>query len=327
MYKSINVYYSWNISTFNDRLEVRGIFLNICKAFDKVWHEGLFYKLKQNQVKGNLLDTLTNFQNRRKQKVVLNGQHWKWANTETGVPPGSILGAQPFLIYINDLPDKLILNPKLFAHDTSLFSVINNKQSSANKLNQYLNRINKWAFQWKMSFNPDPSKQAQEVIFSRKLQKSTHPTLSFNNNTVTTTQRQSVTQKHLGMLLDTKLDLQGHLKSIFNKVNKTIGLLCKFHNTLPRLPLLTIYKSYRPRLDYRDVIYDQACNVSFYQKLESLQYNSALAITGAIRGMSTEKLYNEPGLETLEKRRWYRKLCASIKFILRNTFLTLFLLL
>ena len=102
-----------------------------------------------------------------------------------------------------------------------------------------------------MSFNPDPSKQAQEVVFSCKLQKSTHPTLSFNNNTVT----QSVTQRHLGMFLDTKLDFQGHLKSIFNKVNKTIGLLRKLHNTLPRLPLLTIYKSFiRLHLDYGDII-------------------------------------------------------------------------
>ena len=92
---------------------------------------------------------------------------------------------------------------------------------------------------WKMGFKPDPSKQAQEVIFSRKLQKSTHPTLSVNNNTVT----QLVTQKHLGMLLDTKLDFQGHLKIILNKANKTIGLLRKLYNTLPRLPLLKIYKS------------------------------------------------------------------------------------
>ena len=103
---------------------------------------------------------------------------------------------------------------------------------SANKLNQDLNRINNWAFQWKMSFNPDPSKQAQEVIFSRKLQKSTHPTLSFNKNAVT----QSVAQKHLGMLFDTKLEFQGHLKSIINKINKKIGLLCKLRDTLPRLP-------------------------------------------------------------------------------------------
>ena len=83
---------------------------------------------------------------------------------------------------------------------------------------------------------------------------------------------------------------------------------------LPRLPLLTIYKSFiRPHLDYGDIIYDQAYNVSFHQKLESIQYNSALAITGAIRGTSTEKLYNELGLENLEKRRWYRKLCCFYK--------------
>ena len=157
-----------------------------------------------------------------------------------------------------------------------------------------------------MSFNPNPSKHAQEVIFSRKLQKSTHPTLSFNNNAAT----QSVIQKRSGMFLDTKLDFQGHLKSILNKVNKTVGLLCKLHNILPRLPLLTIYKSFiRPHLDYGDIIYDQAYNVSFHQKLESIQYNLGLPITGAIRRTSTGKLYNELGLGTFEKRRWYRKIC------------------
>ena len=159
-----------------------------------------------------------------------------------------------------------------------------------------------------MSFNPHPSKQAQEVIFSRKPQKSTHPALSFNNNIV----NQSVTQKHLGMLLDNKLDFQGHLKSILNKVNKTIGLLRKLHNTVPRLSLLTIYKSFKsPHLDYGDIIYDQTYSASLHQR--SIQYNSALAITGATRGTSTVKLYKKLGLETLEKRRWYRKPCCFYK--------------
>ena len=117
--------------SFDDGLEVKGVFLDIYKAFDKVWHEGLVYKLKQNGIKGNLLDTLTKFLNDRKQRVVLNVQHSKWANIETGVPQGSIMGPLLFLIYINDLPDNL--NPKLFADDTSLFSVINDKHSSANK--------------------------------------------------------------------------------------------------------------------------------------------------------------------------------------------------
>ena len=116
------------------------------------------------------------------------------------------------------------------------------------------------------------------------------------------------------MLLDTKLDFQEHLKIVLNKLNKTIGLLRKLYSTLPRLPLLTIYKSFlRHHIDYGDIIYYLEYNVSFHQKLESIQYNSVLAITSAIRGTSTEKLYNELGLETLEKRRWYRKLCCFYK--------------
>ena len=91
------------------------------------------------------------------------------SNIEAGVPQGSILSPLLFLIYMNELPDNIISNSKLFADDSSLFSIINDKRLSANKLNQDLNRINNWAFQWKMCFNPDTSKQAQEVIFSRKL--------------------------------------------------------------------------------------------------------------------------------------------------------------
>ena len=89
-----------NHQSFDDGLEVRGVFLDISKAFDKVWHEGLIYELEQNGVKGNLLETLTNFLDDRKQQVVLNSQHSKWANIEAGVPQGSILGPLLFLIYI-----------------------------------------------------------------------------------------------------------------------------------------------------------------------------------------------------------------------------------
>jgi len=106
------------------------------------------------------------------------------------------------------------------------------------------------------------------------------------------------------------------LKNVVAKVNKPIALLRKLRTILPRPTLLTIYKSFiRPHLDYGDSIYDQAYNDSFHQKLESIQYNAALAITGAIRGTSTEKLYQELGLETLQKRRWYRKLCVFFKIV------------
>ena len=78
-----------------------------------------------------------------------------------GVPQGSILGALVFLIYTNDLPNELEYNAKLFADDTSLFTIVKDKNKSANMLNNDLRQISKWAYNWKMLFNPDPNKPAQ----------------------------------------------------------------------------------------------------------------------------------------------------------------------
>ena len=121
--------------SLDDGSEVSDI-LDICKAFGKVWHNGLIYRLKQNGVADYFLDTLTNFLNERKQRVILNGQHLTWTIVEAGLPQVSILGPLFFLIYINDLHEDSVSNPKLFADDTSLFSVIRNKQSSVQNLNQ-----------------------------------------------------------------------------------------------------------------------------------------------------------------------------------------------
>ena len=94
-----------------------------------------------------------------------------------------------------------------------------------------------------------------------------------------------------------------------NKISRTIGLLRKLQNILSRPALLTIYKCFiRPHLDYGDIIYDRAYNLSFHQKLESIQYNAALALTGTIRGSSRATL------ESLNQlRRWYKKLCCFYK--------------
>ena len=111
-----------------------------------------------------------------------------------------------------------------------------------------------------MSFNPDSSKQAQEVIFSRKIKTLPHPSLVFNNIVL-----QASSQKHLGVTLDVKLTFDEHLNNVLNKVNKTIGLLRKFQNFLSRSTLITIYKAFvRPHLDYGDILFDQTYNSSFH---------------------------------------------------------------
>ena len=91
---------------------MRGVFLDISKALDKVWHEGLLLKLSLNGISGSLLKLLRDFLYCRKQRVVLNGQNSSWQNANAGVPQGSILGQLLFLIYINDLSNEVSSNCK-----------------------------------------------------------------------------------------------------------------------------------------------------------------------------------------------------------------------
>ena len=158
-----------------------------------------------------------------------------------------------------------------------------------------------------MSFNPDVSKQAQEVIFSKKTQKLFHPTVLFNNIPV----QHSTVQKHLGVYLDEKLNFNTHITEKIGKASKGIGVIKKLFKSLPRNALLTIYKSFvRPHLDYGDIVYDRPNNESFISKLEQVQYNAALAITGTIKCSSRSKFYKELALESLESERTLRRLCS-----------------
>ena len=208
----------------NPSLETRGVFLDISKAFDKVWHKGLLFKLKCYGVEGGLYRILKNYLHNPKQRVLLNGQSSFWLDVDAAVRQGSVLGPLLFLIYINYLPENLVSTSKLFADDTSIFSTVFDINKYSENLNKDLATLNDWAHQWRM------------------------------------------------------------------------------------VSLLTTYKSFiRPNLDYGDIIYDQPHNDTFCRMIESVQYNAALAITGAIRGSSRDRSYQELGLESLSDRRWYRR--------------------
>ena len=133
------------------------------------------------------------------------------------------MGPLLLLIYINGLSDNLSSNPKLFDDGSSPFLAVHNINQSGINLNDDLEKMGNWVFQWKMSFNPDINKQAEEVIFSRKLEKSNHPSLTFNGTSIT----QSEIHKHLGIFLCSKLDFKEHIQNALHKISKTIGLLRK----------------------------------------------------------------------------------------------------
>ena len=184
----------------------------------------------------------------------------------------------------------------------------------------YLRLINQWATQWRMSFNPDPSKQAVQVIFSRKLTPHVHPKIYFNNNEVTITCK----HKHLGLILDSKPSFESHINEKIKIARKGIGIIKYLSNYLPISTLGQIYKMYiRPHLDFCDVIY-HIPNISdvsvpssrlhnLMNAIEKIQYQAALAITGTWKGTNLDKVYEQLGWESLTDRRWFRRLTYFYK--------------
>ena len=128
------------------------------------------------------------------------------------------------MIYINDLSQNLRCSVKLFADDTSLFTIVKDTSAAASDMNHDLDLIRLWAHNWRMSFNPDPRKQAVELIFSRKNVQTEHPVILFNDLPVMKVDE----HKHLGIILDSKLSFSAHIHAAITKSRKEIGML-KFY--------------------------------------------------------------------------------------------------
>ena len=297
-------------------------FLDISKAFDRVWHDGLIYKLQCCGIRDNLLKIIRSFLANRKQRTVLNGKTSNWGTVTAGVPQGSILGPLFFLVYINDLTEDLRCNAKLFADDTSLFTIVHNANAAASDMNHDLDLIKAWASKWRMPFNPDPNKHALEVTFSTKRVKADHPDILFGGVPVARVEE----HKHLGVILDSKLSFASHIQTAITKSRQGIGMIKYLSKYLPCHTLNELYKLYvRTHLNHGDVIYHTPAKICEFshdttlnthmEKLESVQYSAALAVTGAWKGTSREKLYNELGWESLNLRRWSRRLVMLYKIV------------
>ena len=171
-----------------------------------------------------------------------------------------------------------------------------------------------------MSFNPDHNKQAVEILFSQKIHDVYHPPLLFNNSVVCKVD----SHKHLGLLLDPKLTFINHINDKIKAAKRTVGILKYLSKYLPLNTLDMMYKMFiRPHLDYCDVIYHNPHIINPFDKtitlhvlmerVEKVQYQAALAITGLWQGTSRNKLYEELGWESLNDRRWARRLIQLYK--------------
>ena len=193
-----------------------------------------------------------------------------------------------------------------------LFSLVKDPEISTNDLNHDLDSIRQWADQWKLEFNPDPTKQATEVLFSCKISTPYPPQLTFNGTVVAKMKE----QKHLGLTLNSGLSFEKHLNEKIIKAKKNLGIIKHLSRFLPLNTLDQMYKTLvRSHLDYCDIIYhipskhNQFGEIlnTLMERVEKIQYHAALAITGAWQGSNRSKLYDELGWESLSDRRWRRR--------------------
>ncbi|MCG8096458.1 MAG: endonuclease/exonuclease/phosphatase family protein, partial [Candidatus Thiodiazotropha endolucinida] len=286
--------------------EVRAVFCDISKAFDRVWHTGLVYKLKVAGVTGSVLHWFKNYLSDRRQRVVLPGGTSDWVFIRAGVPQGSILGPLLFLLYINDIVSDIGSNIRLFADDTSLFIVVDDPVSAANSLNSDLDRISKWAATWLVAFNPSKS---ASFLMSRKLIKPIHPPLFMQNIQIDEVD----SHKHLGLHFSQDCSWHKQIDYIKEKAWFRINVMRKLKFKLDRKSLEIIYIAFiRPILEYSDVIWD---NCSQYEKneLEKIQVEAARIVTGSTILVSLNKLYQEVCWDTLQQRRHKHKLILFYK--------------
>jgi hypothetical protein len=229
--------------------DIRVVFLDISKAFDRVWHAGLLFKLKKCGIKGRMLAWLMDYLKNRQQRVIINGVSSQWGNIEAGVPQGSVLGPLLFLIFINDITD-VVKNCKicLFADDTCLFVEVDNYMQGADLINEDLVTINDWSNRWLVNFSP---KKTREMIITNKAKRD-YPPLFLDNHPI----ERIDNHKHLGVTISHDLSWKTHAYNIGKKAYNCLGILRPLRLTLDRATLETLYKSFiRPVLEYADVLW------------------------------------------------------------------------
>lgn len=292
----------------DDGKEIRIVFCDITKAFDRVWHRGLIFKLKSVGLTGNLLEWLGSYLDKRQQRVCIKSKASSWKQTNAGVPQGSILGPLLFLIFINDIVKSIRGNIRLFADDTILYEIVDDPLLTAIILNIDLSNIYAWSRTWLVDFHPQ---KTESLVISKKRVKTVHPLLRMGNTNI----QEVSSHKHLGLVLSNDMSWSNHINLLHGKALKRLGVLRRHKFYLDRRSLNKMYTSFiRPLLEYGNIIWGN-CTFENKRVLENIQLDAARICTGATKVCSIQKIYDDVGCPTLQNRRDKQKLCHLFKMI------------
>ncbi len=257
------------------------------------------FKLKQNGIRGGLLEWVENYLTDRKQLVTIKSTESGIKPINAGVPQGSVLGPLLFLVYVNDITENLLSITRLFADDSSLSFTTQNADDLEGIINHDLLTISAWAKQWLVTFNPN--KTDAMILTLRPLVQPLH--LNFDGTEISFVEN----HKHLGLTLSNNGKWHTHVNNIISSSSKILGIMRKLKFRLSRNSLNQIYISYmRPILEYASVVWD-GCSEYEKSALEKIQHEAARIVTGLTKSVSLYNLSKEIGWQSLSVRRSVKK--------------------
>ena len=279
------------------------IFLDFQKAFDKVPHKRLLFKLERIGVDGNVLKWIRGWLHDREQRVVVNGRSSTWQKVTSGVPQGSVLGPLLFLTYINDLDDSVQSSVKKFADDTKLYREVVSDDDVAS-VQRDLDTISKWSSDWQMSFNADKCKVMHVGFHNRNA--------PFNLNGQGIHQVNS--EKDLGVYFDSSLKPSKQCAEAARKGNWILGLIRRHFNFLDKDIVVRLFKQLvRPHLEYAVQVWNPYFSKD-KQLIENVQ-RRATRLISCLRDMPYEERLRRLGLTSLELRRIRGDLIQVFKIV------------
>ena len=288
---------------YDQGIPIDQVFLDLQKAFDKVPHQRLLYKVRKMGIEGTLYNWIVSFLESRYQRVAVNQAYSRWADVKSGIPQGSVLGPLLFIIYINDMPNGISSFCSIFADDTKISGKVDTI-NGALKLQSDLKTLEEWTNIWKLKFN---AVKCKVMHFGAK---NSHYNYEMDGHVL----KKVETEKDLGAIMSFDLKVEPNITHHIAKANTMIGLIKRTFTFIDKDMFLVLYKAYvRPHLEY--------CQQAFYpyhqkdiNQLEGVQ-RRATKLVKALHDLPYEDRLKELSLYSLAQRRERGDMITVFKII------------
>jgi len=298
--------------------QVDMLILDFSKAFDTVAHQRLINKLDNYGITNNVKSWITTWLTSRTQRVVVDGEQSSDARVRSGVPQGTVLGPLMFLLYINDIGDKISdnTNIRLFADDSLLYRETGNNPDS-DTLQHDLDKLVEWSSTWQMNFHP--MKCYHLRISRKKVPLDTHYTMLGH------TLERVDHYPYLGVEISGDLSWNKHITKVTSKAQRALGFVRRNLSSTPRPVKVQMYRALvRPHLEYAAAAWDPYTQKNIWE-LEMVQRRAARFVVsnysrepGTVTNIMTDLQW-----PTLESRRMVSRLCLLHKAIHNQVAVTL----